>query len=272
MKKPRHLLALIPIIPLLLFCSLTVAADETGAKAHPAAAPSALEVLAQKKGWKVLSTFKTDSPALTGYVLKNAKDNTAILYSVGDIIVVGTLLDAKGDNLSEKYEAQYLPKPDYGKVAKALQDDKTLIVEGREGAPALYAFADPNCIYCHKLWEETRDWVAQGKVQIRWAMVAFLKSSSAGRAAAIMAAKDRVKANNEDQEKFNPHKEEGGIPELKPIPKALQDALKRHDDMMSELQFRGTPGLIFQDKDSKWQGIAGMPPLDKLAEALGLSK
>ena len=134
MKKPRHLLALISIIPLLLFCSLTVAADEAGAKAPSAAAPSALEVLAQKKGWKVISTFKTDAPALTGYVLKNSKGNTAIIYSVGDIIVVGTLLDANGDNLSEKYDAQYLPKPDYEKVAKALEDDKTLIVEGREGA------------------------------------------------------------------------------------------------------------------------------------------
>ena len=42
--------------------------------------------------------------------------------------------------------------------------------------------------------------------------------------------------------------------------------------MMSVLQFRGTPGLIFRGKDSKWQGVGGMPPADKLAEALGLPK
>ncbi len=266
-------LALVSLVLLGVVPSRPAAAAETAAgKPSAPAEKEALTSLAPKKGGKVVRTFKTDTAALTGYVLKNAKGETAILYEVGDIIVAGPLLNGEGDSLSDKYEKQYMPKPDYARVVKELDQDKWLIVEGREGAPVLYAFADPNCIFCHKLWEETRDWVAQGKLQIRWAMVAFLKTSSAGRAAAILAAKDRVKANNEDQAKFNTHSEEGGVPALKTIPKDIKAALQKHDAMMSVLQFRGTPGLIFRDKDSKWQGAGGMPPADKLADALGLPK
>ncbi len=271
MKINRFRLALILLaVSAALIARPIVAAETTAAPANKPAAHSAVETLAQKKGWTVQRTFQTAAPALIGYVLKNATGSVTILYGVGDVVVSGTLLDANGNNLSEKYRQDYLPKPHYAKVAAELDDDKWLVIEGRPGAPVLYAFADPNCIFCHKLWEETRGWVSAGKLQIRWVMVAFLKNSSVGRAAAILAAKDRVKANDQDQQKFDPHTEEGAIPELSPIPGPIQEALKKHDAMMARLQFRGTPGLIFRDKDSHWQGLAGMPPKEKLAREMGL--
>jgi thiol:disulfide interchange protein DsbG len=112
--------------------------------------------------------------------------------------------------------------------------------------------------------------VQQGKVQMRWIMVGFLKPSSAGRAAAVMAAKDGAKAMTQDQTAFNAATEEGGLAELKPIPPALQAALTQHTALMETLQFQGTPALLFKDKSGHWQGLPGMPTLAQLGAAMGL--
>jgi hypothetical protein len=64
----------------------------------------------------------------------------------------------------------------------------TWIAEGN-GPRLVYIFFDPNCPFCHKLYQEARPWVGRDGLQLRWIPVGILMPSSAGKAAAILEAK-----------------------------------------------------------------------------------
>lgn len=244
--------------------SLVCGAPTSGA--HQTFAP-----LVHKLGFVVVKTFRTDAPGITGLVIKNKQGRFALIYAYKNFLLSGDMIDAQGKDLTTEYAHRYLPKPAYAAVAKRLSAASGVVTEGKASAPEIYVFADPNCYFCHKLWELTRDWVAQGKVRLRWVMVGFLKRSSAGRAAAIMAAADGQQALAEDQNHFDVKHEEGGIRPLSSIPKKWQRVLQKHTDLMRSAGFEGTPGLIFKDARGHWQGLDGVPPMDQLAKALGIS-
>lgn len=54
----------------------------------------------------------------------------------------------------------------------------------------VYVFTHPNCPFCAKLWLDARPWVDGGKVQLRHVLVGILGPTSAGKAAALLTAKD----------------------------------------------------------------------------------
>src|SRR5699024_11211169 len=93
-------------------------------------------------------------------------------------------------------------------------DPKHLITQGPDATPTLYAFIDPNCIYCHKLYQQAKPLISSGRLQVHWIMVGVLGQSSIGRAAAILAAEDSVAALAKNEASFQPRVERGGI---KPI-------------------------------------------------------
>lgn len=224
--------------------------------------------LQEKIGFNIIKSFETPAPGVTGYVIESGDAKTGIVYGLGDYVLSGALMDAQGKNLTEQYAASQLPKPDYGAVAELLAQDSYLVSEGPEDAPEIYVFADPNCVFCHKFWQQTRDWVAEGKVQLHWVMVAFLKPSSLGYSAAIMAAEDRAGALRAFEESFGQNG--AGIRELDPIPTELKAALDEHRQQMAALDFSGTPGLLFKDASGQWQGQTGVPRKSALATALGI--
>ena len=53
----------------------------------------------------------------------------------------------------------------------------TWIKEGK-GPHIIYIFFDPNCPFCHRLYVNTRAWIKQGKVQLRWIPVGILTTTS----------------------------------------------------------------------------------------------
>ena len=255
----------------LMLCWPMLAPAAAPGPSHEATLPGPLQHLGRKLGLTVVKTFQTDAPGVTGFVVKESGGHYGVIYTYKDFLISGALLNAEGKNLTDKYADQYIPKPDYAAVVKALAGSPGLVSEGKAGAPEIYVFADPNCYYCRKLWELTRKWVADGKVRIHWVLVGFLKASSAARAAAILAAKDGAKALTEDEDLFNLKHEEGGIAELKPIPEKYKRILAKHLAYMKQLRFQGTPGVVFKDVDGHWQGIPGVPPMDKFAKALGIA-
>lgn len=257
----------------LILCAIALTANSVHTLAEPTVAiqPQALDTFIKTRDLTLIKQFDTDAPALKGYLLKDKSGKYGVVYTVQDLLILGKILDANGEVVSEKYHTDNVPKPDFSRAVTTLEKDKMLVVEGKKSAPIIYVFADPNCIFCHKFYDETRTWVAQGKVQIRWIMVGFLKPSSPGRAAAILAAKNRTEANAQDHAEFDAKTEEGSIAELQPIPAAIQETLNSHSALMNELQFQGTPGLLFKDKNLQWQGSEGMPPVEQLAEQMGIT-
>lgn len=231
-----------------------------------------IAALQDRLGFTVIKSFETPAQGVTGYVIEGGDGKTGIVYGMGEYVLSGSLLDAEGNDLTRQYAASQLPKPDYATVARALEQDPHLVSEGAEDAPEIYVFADPNCIFCHKFWQQTRDWVADGKVRLHWVMVGFLKPSSAGYSAAIMNADDRAGALGIVKESLGQSGKSSDIAQLDPIPADLKAALQKHSQWMAELDFSGTPGLLFQDSSGQWRGQTGVPPQDALAKALGIAE
>lgn len=236
------------IAVLLLGMSLPIAAS---------ALPAALLSL-QKQGAVIGQRFPAPD-GLTGWVVK-IQGRNVIVYTTasGEHALSGALVDKAGDNLTEQYADTYIEQPAANKLATMLAGDPMLVDEGAPNAPELYAYADANCIFCNRLWTEIRPYVQSGKVRVHWVMVAFLKDTSPGRGAAIMAAPDRLAALTQDESKFDTQHEQGGIPPLDPVPPALVGALKAHAAEMAEAGAQGTPLLLYR-KGSNWILSDGMP-------------
>lgn len=222
-----------------------------------ATTPPALQTL-QKNGADIQQSF-IGPDGLTGWVV-TYKGRTLVVYttSSGNYVINGELVDKDGNNLTTQYTQRYVSPPDLAKLVATLQQDPTLVDEGDTKAPPLYVFADPNCIYCNRFWNDVRPFVVSGKVRIHWAMVSFLKQSSAGRATAILTAKDRLTALTLDESKFDKANEEGGIPPVDPMPADVHGALMTHGTELNAAGGQGTPLLVFRT-GGKWYTLEGLP-------------
>lgn len=249
---------LVPLLLLLAALPLHAATEaDVNSAASSAPLPQALQRI-QGEGAVVVRSFPAPD-GLTGWILR-IQGRYVLVYSTpsGDYLMSGALVDKEGHNLSDLYGQQYTPKPDPAKLLAALGPDPWLVEEGAPAAPLIYAYADPNCIYCNKFWNELRPYVQSGKVRVRWVLLDFLKATSKGRAAAILSAHDRAAALAQDELKFDKDKEEGGIPELRPVPLDIDNVLKMHTDQMGEAGGMGTPTLLFRDKNG-WTISYGAP-------------
>ena len=222
-----------------------------------AALPPAL-MQVQKQGGSVGQSF-AGPDGLTGWIV-TFPGRSLIVYTTvsGNYLISGLLLDQTGKDLTSQYQDRYFPKPDVSKLAATLATDPTLVDEGSPKAPLIYAFADANCFFCNKLWNELRPFVTGGKVHVRWVMLAFLKPTSQGRAAAILAAPDKTAALFTDESKFDLASEEGGIAPLDPVPGDIVTVLNHHTEQMVSAGANGTPLLLYRN-DGKWQSMDGMP-------------
>jgi len=140
----------------------------------------------------------------------------------------------------------------------------TWITEGK-GPHLIYIFFDPNCPFCHKLYLNTREWIKQGKVKLRWIPVGILATTSPGKAAALLSAKDPVKAfyYNEDH-----YSNGGGIEEDIATP-AIEKELKANAALLARTGFGGVPVILFRSNDHDTPIlIQGSPPKEKLKTIL----
>ncbi|HEU0195605.1 MAG TPA: thiol:disulfide interchange protein DsbG [Nevskiaceae bacterium] len=225
---------------------------------QPANLPAMLQTLVKQGKVEVLRQFPTEVPGLTGYVVRH--DGQAdIVYGSHGAMLVGQLISSKLENLTASYGAKYLPKPDYSAAVKKLDKDGHLIGEGSKKAPLLYAFVDPDCIFCYHLFNATRTSIAADKLQMKWVVLGFLKTSSAGRATAILDASNPLTALRKNYTSFNPGQEEGGMPPSKHEPAAIKHLLKVHFDTMRSLGSGGTPTLLYRQADGKWAMHVGFP-------------
>ena len=138
-----------------------------------------------------------------------------------------------------------------------LSHAKHLVGWGNPKAPVhLYAFEDPNCIFCNLFYASAKPYVESGKAYVQVVPVAFLKPSSPGKAAAILSAKSPVKAYEFDENGFNRKAEEGATQPI-PVSAAMQAVLARHGHwLMQDLQSGGTPTLLYR-QHGHWQVMKG---------------
>ena len=220
-------------------------------------------------GAKIIKQFPAASQ-LKGWVL-GKDDRYTIIYSTPDnkTLLAGDLIDEEGNNLTEKYADQYLPKRDLTPLYEKLEKS-AYISEGTLGAPksVIYAFFDPNCPFCHFAWKALQPYEAAG-LQVRWIPVAYLMETSTGKATAILQSKDKLAAFRENEQHYNLQNHEGGIKPAKPTA-ATNKLLQTNSELMHDFGITGTPALVWKDAAGKVQMKGGLPRLGELPLITGL--
>jgi len=253
---------MIKIYPLSALCCALSFFPASHAVGEPWPAP--IEAL-QSEGVQIIDAF--DAPSgLQGYAARfNGQGMALYLTEDGKHVLVGNLLDAQGENLSQEPLERLVYEP-LGKEMWGRLEQSSWIADGSDGAPRIvYMFSDPNCPYCNMFWKQARPWVESGAVQVRHVMVGMLMPDSAGKAAQLLAADDPRKA-------LHLHEQAGKASKLKSmndIPEELRKELESNEALMSELGAAATPAIFYLDTDGRLQQHQGAPRPDALRRIMG---
>ena len=269
--------------------SLTASAWAAAAKAptqdhgqDPGQDPGALLVSKITQGKALITQEFKANDDLTGYVLTPAAGGLSMIVYTdhqGKYMLLGNIIDSTGQNLSAEYTDKYVTSV----TAKAaLQDSAKAhwFVDGKDSAPhQVYIAVDPNCIYCHLLYQEVFPLIDSGELQVRWIPVGFLKQTSPGKSAALLNAKDSATADSllrQDELKFDAKQEEGGIKALDKSDKGADLAFTQVSEntaFFNKYGFQGTPTLIYTDKKSGkpayYPGYLGEQAFKDLVNTMG---
>ncbi|MHB1245616.1 MAG: thiol:disulfide interchange protein DsbG [Sulfuriferula sp.] len=142
------------------------------------------------------------------------------------------------------------------KTLNAAQD-ATWIAEGH-GPRLVYIFFDPECPYCHKVYQATRSWIGKDGLQFRWIPVGILMPSSAGKAATILEAKDPLAAFHKNEDEFGPAPKFGGIAETIPSAQSLK-RLQHNAELFKQTRMPGVPVIMFREASGKVRMVDGAP-------------
>lgn len=174
----------------------------------------------------------------------------------GKHVVIGTLLDAQGNDLTQQ-PMQAATAPSLDEATWAALGKANWIAEGASAPKRIvYVFTDTECPYCHKLWLATQPLLAGGNVQVRHIMVAVIAPQSLNRAAAILDASDPKAALHQHENTF-------GHSTIKPLANVSTATEKRIDAniaLMDKVGAQGTPATVYKDADGKVRMAAGMLP------------
>lgn len=236
------------------FLSFMILASAAQAADYPAPVQALVH-----QGLEIQAQF--DTPAgLKGYAGR-VQGQTVALYLApdGKHVVVGTMLDAKGTDLTEGQLKQHLPEPDYSQAWSALE--KAAWVQ--EGAPTakrvVYVFTDPNCPFCNRLWSAMNPYAGKD-IQIRHIMVGILTPTSLPKAATILADPSPAKALEKHERSYA----QGGIAALKAVPGKAKGEVEANNRLMASLGVAATPAVFFKDAQGKVRRVVGLPKQDLL--------
>lgn len=195
--------------------------------------------------------------------LKSKKSTHSIIWATPNAkaLLIGNLVDAKGQNLNEQAEvAQGLRLDPADALHIAAQTASMSTVTPGSG-PILTFFIDPNCIFCNRLYRLIMPDVQAGRLRVRFVLVGIVKQDSPQRAESILSSSNRLQAIAHDEMDFDVALEEGGYPITdQPTSKAVA-ASAANDALMSRMGAVGTPTLLYCSKaaDGRVEMLKGVP-------------
>jgi len=147
----------------------------------------------------------------------------------------------------------------------------TGITEGH-GPRVLYDFFDPNCPYCHMLYKRLQPLIGPYHLTVHAIPVAYLTSTSPGKAAALLQARDRLAALHQSQAHYS-WKQGSSIAPVIPTP-ATRRALAVNLKLDTEAAgFPLVPILVYQKADGTIRVInSGAPPVWALKQIVASIK
>ncbi|MFQ3787921.1 thiol:disulfide interchange protein DsbG [Halomonas sp. A29] len=213
-----------------------------------------------EEGLEIHGEFQAPG-GLSGYAASHqGREMTVFVTADGEHAVVGTMIDAEGNDLSEASLDELVRVPLENELWERLEQSHW-IADGSADAPrVLYTFTDPNCPYCRRFWETARPWVEAGDVQLRHVMVGILQADSPAKASALLGADDPEAAL---------HDHSGGN-DIAPSaqPRAIEEQVYRNNQLFEELGLYATPTTLFQ-RNGRMERVDGMPDEGRLLEMMG---
>lgn len=201
---------------------------------------------------------------LTGYVgRRNGEELAIYLTADGEQAIIGTMVDAFGRDLSAEHLRKHLPPPDLEPVWRALGGSGWIATGAQRPGRIVYAFIDPNCPYCHRLWEQARPYLGQG-IQVRYVPVGIIAPQSFGQAARLLAAADPAAALAEHMRRAA----DGGLEPLQPVPPAVRRQLEANAQLLARLGQSITPTLFYRNRSGRVERIIGLPDEKALADVV----
>lgn len=221
------------------------------------------------RGVKVEKDFAAAS-GLTGWVLSNDAGYSIVFTSAdGKTLIVGDLLDENGASLMKEYADKYFPRTALQPLFNELEQ-RVYVAEGAlgEAKSILYVFLDTNCPYCHLTWKMLQAYEKAG-LQVRWVLVAYLAPTSLPKAVSILEAADRTATLRKVMQEFG--RDRGGVVNITAkVKPEIAATLQKNLELMQRFGIKGTPGLVWKDRDGRIAVKAGMPRLSELPRITGL--
>ncbi|MHB1643882.1 MAG: thiol:disulfide interchange protein DsbG [Acidithiobacillus sp.] len=184
---------------------------------------------------------------LTGIeVTLQGHPTVAFATADGRYLIAGPVLNKQGEDEAHTAMVKLglIPKPASAGALAAKAAGADSFVLGT-GGPEITAFVDPNCIFCHKFYEEAKPLIDAGKLRVRYVVVAFLKPSSMPKATAILGAADPAAAMAKNEKGFDTVTEEGGIAPAQNPAAATLSAVENNTRLLGESGEMATPTLIY---------------------------
>lgn len=242
---------------LLLNVSFVVSAQE---KSYPEPVQNLLQ-----RGVDVVAEFEAPS-GLTGYAAE-ASGRPLILYVTADKkhVLVGQMLDAKGNNLSDEKVQQLITAPKSKKAWPQLAASNW-VLDGEKDAPVVvYTFTDPNCPYCYRFREQADPWIKSGQVQLRHVVVGILREDSVAKAATILGAKNASEYLQKHHNAFN----NGGIKPEQELMAKGREKLAANNQLMRDLGLTATPTTFYKTKKGGVSMAQGLPKAEEMIKVMG---
>ena len=197
---------------------------------------------------------------MTGYAGSyQGHELAAYLLPDGEHVIVGTLQDADGNDLSRPMLDEVI-RGEEDSESLAMLEQSAWIAEGN-GERIVYVFTDPYCPYCQRLFHEARPWVEAGEVQLRHVMVGLMDRDSPRTAISMLAADDPSAA-------LLAHLRGEETPRLESLPRDLEEALFDNHQLMESFGLMATPSMVYQGERGL-QMAHGLPEEDELAAIFG---
>ncbi|MCF6767246.1 thiol:disulfide interchange protein DsbG [Thiotrichales bacterium 19S11-10] len=242
---------------------LGITAAISGCFSSETANPKKAEQLVDKVTYgqaKIIRSFDAN-PTLYGFVIQSTGGQEGILYAAkdGSFLFSGAYYNAEGVNQQRIDYEQYIQPKTAVKAFKEAKDTHYL-EQGNANAPhKAYVIADPNCHFCHKLYQSLLPEVQSGNLAIRWILIGAVKPDSAAKVMAIFDNSHPLKALENNEQQFNEETEEGGIKaQAEPSAKAKAN-LDKNMQFMMENKMYVTPIILYKTTNGLVKMDQGMP-------------
>ncbi|MGM0988252.1 MAG: thiol:disulfide interchange protein DsbG [Pseudomonadota bacterium] len=225
--------------------------------------PSPLQALVEQ-GLEIHGEFEAPG-GLSGFAASHQGREMAVyLTPDGEHAVVGTLLDAEGNDLSAAPLDEHVRSGQEAEVWQQLEQSHWIQDGEAQAARVIYTFTDPNCPYCERLYEQSRPWVEAGEVQLRHIMVGILRDDSPAKAAALLGAPDPAAALASHQ-----HSDSGIAGSAQP--REVEEQVYTNNQLFEGLGLMATPTTYYRNEQGRLEKVEGAPDQARLEAMMGSS-